>query len=137
MMIDIAELGVDRRQALEIVTDCVLHGHADTAMQLNRLLTNEAGGAPDFDFHRAHLAPARYRILVAGHHRSQHGHRTRAFDRHHHVGGAVLQGLEGADGAPELLAGAQVIECQAERGLHGTHRLGRQGRDGLVHHSLG
>lgn len=41
-MVDIAELGVDHRQALEVVADIEFVGHAHAAMKLHGLLADEA-----------------------------------------------------------------------------------------------
>ena len=58
MMIGVAEHRVDHGDALEIVADLVLHGHADAAVELDRLLADEAAGAADLHLRRRYrLAP--------------------------------------------------------------------------------
>src|ERR1700734_1846381 len=47
MMIGVAELRVDDREAFEVVADHRLHGHADAAMDLDRLLADETARASD------------------------------------------------------------------------------------------
>src|ERR1700741_5007441 len=47
MMIGVAERGVDGGDALEVVADLVLHGHADAAVQLDGALADDAAGATD------------------------------------------------------------------------------------------
>src|SRR6187399_215856 len=42
MMVDVAEHRVDHRQPLEVVADAEFFGHAHAAVQLNRLLADEA-----------------------------------------------------------------------------------------------
>ena len=51
---------------------------------------------------------------------------------HHHVHGAVLQRLIGADGATELLACFQVFDGLLEEGVHHTHRLRTQRSTGDI-----
>src|SRR5262245_2333713 len=58
MIVGIAEHRIDHRDALEVVADLVLHGHADTAMQLDRLLADEFSRAADLHLGGAdRLAP--------------------------------------------------------------------------------
>src|SRR5262249_21836548 len=47
MVVGVAEQRVDDADAFEIVPDLVLHGHADAAVQLDRLLADETPGAAD------------------------------------------------------------------------------------------
>src|SRR5262245_5188402 len=49
VMVGVAEERVDHARALEIVADLVLHGYADAAVELDRLLTHKARGAADLD----------------------------------------------------------------------------------------
>ena len=71
VMVGVAEQHVDHGQALEVVADLVLHRHADAAVQLDRLLADEAAGAADLHLGgRDRLARARRRsrscaIIVA------------------------------------------------------------------------
>src|ERR1700730_11302444 len=45
MVIDVAQALVDHAEALEVMAGDVFVGHADAAMELDRLLADEAGGA--------------------------------------------------------------------------------------------
>jgi hypothetical protein len=47
VIIGVAEGGVDGGDAFELVADLVLHGHADTAVQLDRAMADDAAGAAD------------------------------------------------------------------------------------------
>ena len=47
VVVGIAEHRIDHGGALEVVADLVLHGHADAAVQLDRLLADEFCRAPD------------------------------------------------------------------------------------------
>src|SRR5215831_13374071 len=47
MVVGITENRVDHGDALEVVADLVLHGHADAAMELDRLLPHDAARPPD------------------------------------------------------------------------------------------
>ena len=49
-MIDIAELGIEDRQTLEIAADRQLIGHTHAAMDLDRFLTNMVRSLTDADF---------------------------------------------------------------------------------------
>src|SRR5580704_7761137 len=49
MMVGVAEQGVDHGDALEVVTDLILHGHANAAMELDRALADKAARAADLD----------------------------------------------------------------------------------------
>src|ERR1041385_5039304 len=58
VMVGVAEQGVDHGDALEVVADLVLHGHADAAVQLDRALADDAAGAADLHLRGAdRLAP--------------------------------------------------------------------------------
>ena len=52
MMVGVAEQGVDQRQALEVVADIQLVGHADATMDLDLLLADEASCFADGDLGR-------------------------------------------------------------------------------------
>src|SRR3954447_2709995 len=58
MKIAVAERSVDRSQAFEVMSDVELLGHPHAAVQLNRLLTDEASGATDELLRGRHRAPA-------------------------------------------------------------------------------
>src|SRR5665213_1911641 len=44
MVVGVTEHGIDHGDALEIVPDARFHGHADAAVDLDRLLADEAAG---------------------------------------------------------------------------------------------
>src|SRR5260370_37929247 len=66
MMVGIAEQGIDHGGSLEIVPHLVLHGHADPAVKLDRLLADKTSGAADLHLRgRDRFAPlARVRRLL-------------------------------------------------------------------------
>jgi len=81
------------------VADLGFHGHADAAMELDRLLADEFHRLADLHFRRGDrggalaLASSKSVAMVR-----EHRHAWRALlDRDEHVGGAMLQGLEAAD----------------------------------------
>src|SRR6266851_10164926 len=49
MMVGVAEQTVDHGDALEVVANLVLHGHANAAMELDRALADDAARAADLD----------------------------------------------------------------------------------------
>ena len=71
-MIDIAELRIDHRHALEVVTDGQLFRHTHAAVQLHCVLRDESPGLADLYLQRRHRAPRRIVIsLVQTHRRHQ------------------------------------------------------------------
>ena len=66
--------------------------------------------------------------LVRRHHGRQHGHAARLLERDQHVGGAVLQHLEAADGNAELLARLHVVDGEFVHRCHGADRFGANRR---------
>ena len=58
------------------------------------------------------------------------------FQRHEHVGGAVLQRLELADLHAELLAGLQIFDGGLQRLVHRADRFRAQRDARLVDHAL-
>src|ERR687898_254303 len=58
VVVGVAEGSVDHRDALEQVADLVLHRDADAAMELDRLLADEAARAPDLHLGARHGAAA-------------------------------------------------------------------------------
>ena len=111
VIVGVAEHAFDHRQALEVVADLVLHGHADAAVQLDRLLADKLAGAADLhlgrgDRLRRSAAFGSSAIIVAN------IAMVRACsERDQHVDGAVLQHLEIADRHAELLAGLQIVDA--------------------------
>src|SRR5260370_13430974 len=49
MMVGVAEQAVDHGDALEVVANLVLHGHANAAVELDRALADDAARAADLD----------------------------------------------------------------------------------------
>src|SRR6185437_5226207 len=54
MIIGVAEGVLDHRQPFEIVADLGFHGHADSAMKLDRLLADKFPGFADLNLRRRH-----------------------------------------------------------------------------------
>src|SRR5262245_45013320 len=74
MVVGVAEQRVDDADAFEIVPDLVLHGHADAAVQLDRVLADETPGAADLHPGRQRGEP---RDVLPGRpfrHRAAHHH---------------------------------------------------------------
>ena len=65
MMIGVAKLRVDCRHAFEVMTDLGFHGHADAAVNLDRLLADEAAGAADLHFRRRNRLPPLAPVVLA------------------------------------------------------------------------
>ena len=79
---------------------------------------------------------ARFGVGLARHHRRELHHAARLLERHHHVGGAVLQGLERADRHAELFARLQIFGRDLDRLAHRADGLGAKRRDRLVERRL-
>ena len=83
VVIGVAELRVDHRRPLEQVTDLELHGHADAAVELDRLLADEAPGAADLNLRgRGGLATS---CAFSCDHGGEHRHAARLFEGHEHL----------------------------------------------------
>src|SRR5208282_5589976 len=98
MVVAVAEAALDRDEPLEIMAGEVFIGHADPAMELDRLLAHEASGGAYPDFCRGNRAASRAPLLAVGRERGEDRHRLRLLVFDHHVDHAVLQGLERAEG---------------------------------------
>jgi hypothetical protein len=134
--VGIAEHRVDHRGALEVVADLVLHCHADTAMQLDRLLADQPAGAADLHLcGRQRVAPFDG-ILLRRHHRREHRHATCLLQGDQHVDSTVLEDLKAADLAAELPARLQIVHGQLVHRRHRAHRLGTECRDRLIDDAL-
>ena len=132
MRVGIAVKLVDHRDALEVMPDGIFVGHADAAMQLDRLLPDMAAGAADLHLGGGDRLAALDRVFLGCHDGGEHRHAAGLLHRHQHIDGAVLQHLERADRAAELLAGLQVFQRQVLHRLHRADRLGAQRGDGFV-----
>ncbi len=113
------------------MADVEFVGHAHAAVELNRVLADEAAGFADLDFRR------RCRFLTFGFafaelQRHHVGDRDGLFVVHEHVDHAVLQHLELADRHAELLAGLAVFDSRVVQNLHGADGFGRKRRDAFV-----
>ncbi len=117
MMVFVAELMVDHDQALRVVREGQLPGHADTTMQLDAFLGDERTDAADADLRRRQRALAHHtpRAERSG---GIDDRRARLLDLQQQVGHAVLQRLEAADRNAELLARAQIVEREVLRDIH-------------------
>src|SRR3954465_9001810 len=124
VIIGIAEHVLDHGEPLEVVADLGLHGHADAAVQLNRLLTDEFSGLADLNLGGADGGRALLRVVEIAGHGGEHRHAARLLQRHEHVGGTVLQRLETADRHAELLAGLEILDRGLERLIHDADRFG-------------
>ncbi len=128
MVVGVAEQPLDHRHALEVVADLVLLAHADPAVQLDRVLTDEPARLGDLHFRGGDAAAARDRIaaLLVERHRGEVGHRARQLDLDEHLGHAVLQRLERRDRHAELLALLRVLDGRLEHRGHQPERFGAQ-----------
>ena len=107
-------------------------GHADAAVQLDRLLPDEARALVDLHLGGGDRAAALGGVGLAAHHRCIEGHAARLLDGDQHVHRTVLQRLEAADRDAELLAHLQVLDGDLVHPLHRADRFGAQrGRGGV------
>src|SRR5260221_6343535 len=104
VVVGVAEHRVDHADALEVMTDLVLVGHADAAMKLDRLLADSAPGAAALDLGGGDGAAALAGVLRLRHHGGEIFHAARLLQGDEHVDGAMLERLERADRDTELLA---------------------------------
>ena len=132
VVLDVAQSGVDHGEAFGVMAGGEFIAHAHAAVQLYRLLADDAAGAADLDLGRRHRALALVRILGLHLYRGQIGHGARLLAMDHHVHGTMLQRLEAADRAAELLARLQVVEGGGIQRLHRAHRFGAQRRHGEI-----
>ena len=117
---------LDRGQPRRVVADRVFRGHADAAVQLDRLLRDVPARPADLQ-----LGPRRdhrVEIAVGDRHRGVEVHAAGQLQRDVHVGGALSERLELVQRDAELLAGLEVIGGQPQRFLHGADRFGAQRR---------
>src|SRR6266851_4082126 len=136
VVVGVAEQRVDHGDALEVMADLVFVGHADAAMELDRLLADELARAAALHLGGGDNAAPLAGIRRLGHHRRQHRHAARLLERHQHVDGAMLQRLEAADGNAELLARLQVLDGELVHHAHRPDRLGDCRGDGEIDGAL-
>ena len=136
MIVGIAKAVLDHGQPLEVVADLGLLGHADAAMQLDRLLADELADLPICTFAAAiavarSFASSKSDAMVAN-----IDMLAGLLDGNEHVGGAVLQGLEAADRHAELGAGLEVFDGSFERFIDDADGFRAHRGAGLVDHAL-
>ncbi len=100
---------VDHHQALGVVRQRQLPGHADTAVQLDAFFRHQRADPADAGLGGRQAALTRDAVGVQGRRGIDH-RRTGLLDLEQQVGHAMLQRLEAADHDPELLARAQVVQ---------------------------
>src|SRR5258708_22400412 len=136
VVIGVAEHRIDHADALEVMADLVLVGHADAAMKLDGLLADIAPGTAGLDLGGGDGAAALAFIRRLGHHGGEIFHAARLLQGDEHVDGAMLERLEGADRDAELLARLQVLDCELVHHRHRADRLGGERGDGEVDRAL-
>ncbi len=118
------------------MADLGLLGHADAAMELDRLLADEFSRFADLHFRRRHRGGALLGVVEIGRHGRKHRHAAGLLQGHEHVGGAVLQGLEAADRHAKLGAGLEVFDRGLERFIHDADGFRAHRDAGVVDHAL-
>jgi hypothetical protein len=104
------------------VADRQLLGHAHSAVQLHRLLTDESGRPADRRLRGRYRPGAGSRLRLEVEHGEIHcGHGLLEFQVH--VDHPVLQHLEAADRLPELLALFAVFKRVGQHLSHTAHRF--------------
>ena len=107
----VAEQTLGDGDSLEVKPDVVFVGHAGAAVKLNGLVRHLQTGAAGFCLgHRAQARRLRRSVLQRFGGFEHQGFQRRQRRVQH--GGSVLQGLEAADQAAELLAALQVFTGQ-------------------------
>lgn len=130
-MIGAAQLPLDHRQALEAAADRQLFRHAHAAMQLDRVLADEAAGAADRDLGGADHPSARGRMPVdRGDRPASDGRGPARVDIH--VDEAVLHHLELAQRLTELATLLGVFDRVPHQPAHQAGGLDAESGDGLV-----
>ncbi len=118
------------------MTDIEFVGDAHAAMQLHRLLADQARRLQDVGLGGGDAAAAFGGVIRVGTHGGQRGHGAGLLGGDHHVGHAVLQGLELADRRAELLARLEVFERDfVERG-HDADGFGAERGVGVIDGAL-
>src|SRR3954452_3314158 len=136
VVVGVTERVLDHGQALEVVADLRLHGHADAAVELDRLLSDELQRLADLHLGRGDGVAALLGVLEISSHGREHRHRSRLLGGDEHVGGAVLEALERTDRDTELLARLDVLDCCLQRLVHQADRFGAERDAGFVDHTL-
>ena len=113
MVVGVAPEELGALLAAEVELDDVVLGEADAAVDLLAMGDHAAAGlaAPGLRHGRVHVLG---RLVLAGGPGGLVGNEAHAVDVGDHVGGLVLDGLEGADGAAELDALLGVVDGDLE-----------------------
>ena len=136
VVVGVAKGVFDHGQPLEVVADLGFLGHADAAVKLDRLLADEFQRLADLHLGGRDRGGALLGAVEIGRHGREHRHAAGLFAGDEHVGGAVLQGLEGADRDAELLSRLQIFDGGLQRFIHRADRFRAHRGAGLVDHAL-
>jgi hypothetical protein len=120
----VAEHQLSGGESLEQVADFQLVRHAHAAVQLHRLLPDEPACLTDHRLGRRQGPAAFAGVLHGTAQRSALAPGAGRFEMNQHVGDAVLQRLEPADGLAELLAHAHVVDGGIDQRLHDADSVG-------------
>jgi len=126
----VAEHDVNHGQALEVVPDVHLFGHAHAAVQLHAALADHLAVLADEMLGRGYRLAAKSRIVLVEAHGRHVGHGSRFLAGDEHVHELVRKHLELADGPAELLARVEVFIGAFDHHIHRAHRFRAQRRDG-------
>jgi hypothetical protein len=118
MKVRIAKCVLDNAQPLEVMADPGLRGHADAAMDLDRLPADEFQRLADLHLRRHDRGGVSPGVVEIASHGREHRHAAGPLGGDENVGGAVLQGLEGADGDAELGSCLEIVDGGLERFIH-------------------
>src|SRR5436305_9510612 len=127
----VAEQDLGALRPLEVQVGVVLPGEADAAVDLDVL-----GGGVEVRVGAVRLGEARddreLLVVLGCRPRRVVRRRLRRLDLEQHVGALVLDGLERADGPPELHAHLRVVDCHLQHLLRAADHLVRQSHGRLV-----
>ena len=128
----IPEAQFQLRELLEVVAADVFVRHADAAVQLHRVLADEAHGHAELVLGAGHgAAPLLGRGVELE--RGVVAHGARQLQLHLHVGHAMAQRLEGGQSHAELLARVHVLDRHVHGLVQHAHGFGAAGGDADVH----
>jgi len=118
------------------VSYLALFRHSDPTVQLYRLLSHESCGSADLNFSGGQGLVAFLSVHSIAHHGCIQSHATGLFRCHEHVDSAMLECLEGADRAAELLARLQIVDGQLQRARHCPDCFGAHCGDAITDNFL-
>src|SRR5262245_50551966 len=127
----IAEDHLVRVRALEPQLEVELPGESDAAVHFDRAPRRTAVNVAEARLRHRRGARGLARALIPGVRGVPH-ERTRRLHVGHHLGGDVLDGLERADLAPELLAHLRVLHRHLDGALRTAQAVGRDADRGEV-----